>query len=423
MSRQLYRRPIRIVVLTSLYPNSQQPRHGIFVEERLRWLLATGEVEARVVAPVPWFWSRHPRYGRYARLAAVPEREVRHGIEVEHPRYLVVPKIGMTLGPASMAHAVKPVLERMLRQGFEFDLIDAHYFYPDGVAAAKVARRLDRPFFVTARGADLNTIAQMRVPERQIRSAAEQAAGLITVSHSLAARLCAMGMPENRVTTLRNGVDLNRFVALDHDAAQYEVGVKGRVWLCVGHLIERKGVNHSIHALQHVPDVTLLIAGDGPLEKKLKLQAKNLSVAGRIRFLGAIAHDDLPRYYSAADALILATRSEGMPNVVLEALACGTAVLATAVDGIPEIMTGPPAGRLLRERSASAVLEAWQSLDAGELGPAGRHARRQYARDFGWEQTVQGQLALFDRVLADTPDRQLPYRRKKHVVNVSGSGY
>ncbi|HET7313029.1 glycosyltransferase, partial [Salinisphaera sp.] len=319
-------RPVRIVVVTSLYPNSAQPRHGIFVEERLRGLVQTGRVEARVIAPVPWFFSKHPRFGRYAQMAAVPSREVRYGIPIEHPRYIVLPKIGMTWVPRAMARAVAPGLQRLRDQGFEFDLIDAHYFYPDGVAAARLAQRFKRPLTITARGADINQIAHMAIPRRQIRQAARRAGALIAVSEALAHGMRRLGLPDDRIQTLRNGVDLIRFAPRDRVTARAELGLsgrgrEGRVWLCVGHLIERKGMHVALDALAQADDVTLLLVGDGPQAGALRARAERLGVSGRVRFEGAVAHDDLPTYFSAADVLMHAAGSEGMPNVVLEALA------------------------------------------------------------------------------------------------------
>ncbi|AWN14298.1 glycosyltransferase family 4 protein [Salinisphaera sp. LB1] len=392
-------RRLRIAVVTSLYPNSAQPRHGIFVEERLRGLVDTGLVEARVIAPVPWFFSKHPRFGRYAQMASVPRRETRYGIAVEHPRYVVVPKIGMTWVPATMASAVAPCLKRLRVEGFDFDLIDAHYVYPDGVAAARLAARFDRPLTITARGADINQIAAMRTPRRQILQAARRAGGLIAVSQALADGMRQLGLPDDRIHTLRNGVDLSRFSPRDRDRARARLGFTGRVWLCVGHLIERKGMHVALAALSQMPDVMLVLVGDGPEEGALRAQAERLGLSARVRFEGAVAHDDLPDYFSAADVLMHAAGSEGMPNVVLEALACGCAVIATPVGGIPEIMTGPPAGCLMAARDAPAMLDCWRQLElSGVLDEQGRVARRSYAEQFGWAPTTEGQLAIFSRL-------------------------
>ena len=392
--------PIRVAVMTSLYPNREQPRHGVFVEERLRQLVATGSVEARVVAPVPWFFSTHSRFGTYARMAAVPPREVRYGIVVEHPRYLVIPRVGMRLSPLTMARSAISTLVRWRREGFAFDLIDSHYFYPDGVAAVRVGARLDRPVVITARGSDLNRIAELPAARARIRTAAERADGVITVSKALASRLRELGVAQEHITVLRNGVDTERFAPLDRAAIRRELGLDGTVWLCVGHLTELKGQHLAIEALSTLDEtLTLLIAGDGPEDDNLRRLAGRLGVADRVRFLGAIDHDDLPRYFNAADALIHPARMEGMPNVVLEAIACGCAVVATDIGGIPEVVTGLPVGRLMSARTPEALRQAWAVVRDQSVDAASRQARRDHAKGYSWDATSAGQIELFHDIV------------------------
>lgn len=390
---------LSVLVFSSLYPNAVQPRHGIFVEERLRQLVASGEVEAKVIAPVPWFPLAHRRFGRYGQLAAVPFKECRHGIEVLHPRYPRIPKIGMSIAPRLMVAALAGSVRKLQNDGFRFDLIDAHYFYPDGVAAVIIGKRFGKPVVVTARGADVNLIANYRLPRRQIRHAADGAAGIVSVSRALKDRLMGLGVPGAKITVLRNGVDLTRFAPTDGQAIRSRLGITGSVWLSVGHLIERKGHHLVIEALQAVPDVRLLVIGDGPLEGELRRQADRLGVAERVEFLGHVDHDQLPAYYTVADALVLPSGSEGMPNVVLEAMACGTPVIATAVGGIPEIICEPEAGELMSERSAAAVARAWAVLQQRRANSRIGESTRAHAQQFSWSDTTQGQLALFRRIV------------------------
>jgi hypothetical protein len=169
---------IRTLLFSTLYPSSVRPSHGIFVETRLRHLLSSGEVETRVVAPVPWFPFRDPRFGEYARHAAVPAHEVRNGIDVAHPRYLLLPKAGMNLAPASLARAGLKAARRLIAEGYDFDLIDAHYFYPDGVAATMIGKALNKPVVITARGTDINLIPKYDRPRRMILQAAEDCAAI-----------------------------------------------------------------------------------------------------------------------------------------------------------------------------------------------------------------------------------------------------
>ena len=156
---------MKILTFSTLFPNSEKPGHGIFVQTRLRHLVASGQVEARVVAPAPWFPFKHPMFGQYARQAKVPRSEVRFGLQVEHPPYLVLPKIGMNVAPLLLAQAAKPAIGRLIDEGFDFDLIDAHYFYPDGVAAAMLARYFNKPLVITARGSDAVSYTHLRAHE------------------------------------------------------------------------------------------------------------------------------------------------------------------------------------------------------------------------------------------------------------------
>ena len=213
-------RPVRTVLFSTLYPSVARPIHGIFVETRLRELLSTGAVETRVVAPVPWFPSTRERFGDYAQMARTPAREQRHGVHVQHPRYLLLPKIGMNLAPLAMAVAAAPALQRLIDEGFDFDLIDAHYYYPYGVAAALLARHFRKPLAITARGTDLNLIPQHALPRRMIRWAAGRADASIGVCAALVDVLRGWGIADRRLHVMRNGVDLRRFHPVPPEAAR-----------------------------------------------------------------------------------------------------------------------------------------------------------------------------------------------------------
>ena len=135
------RAPIRLLMFSTLFPNAVQPSHGVFVENRLRHLLADGGVTAQVIAPVPWFPSAGRLFGRYAAFAKVAGQETRFGLTVRHPRYVVIPRVGMTLAPFLLYATARAAVAQLLAEGHRFDLIDAHYFYPDGIAAVMLGRR------------------------------------------------------------------------------------------------------------------------------------------------------------------------------------------------------------------------------------------------------------------------------------------
>jgi teichuronic acid biosynthesis glycosyltransferase TuaC len=384
--------PCRVLTYSTLYPNAEQPSHGIFVETRLRHVAATGRAKLDVVAPVPWFPLPAGPYGSFAR---VPRVEERNGLGITHPRYPVIPKVGMTVAPALLAAATYPHVRRRVAATTPH-LIDAHYLYPDGVAAAWIARRLGLPLVMTARGTDVNLIPDYPLPRRMILWACQQAHAVICVCEALRTRLLELGVEAAKLHVLRNGVDLERFTPMDQRLARLETGMRGRSLLSVGHLIERKGHHLTIEALARLPDdVRLTIVGSGPLESALRAQCESLGVANRVQFAGPQPQSALPRFYAAADALVLASSREGMANVLLESLACGTPVIATPAWGTPEVVSSADAGVLASGRSAGAIADAVQRLLSD---PPESERVRAHAELFHWAPTTQGQLDIFQRL-------------------------
>lgn len=387
---------MRLLTYSSLYPNAAQPNHGVFVENRLRHLVSSGRVESRVIAPIPWFPFRNPRFGNYAAFAAAPSHEKRNGFDIDHPRFPVIPKVGMNLAPQLMYRFTRSAARRLLAQGYRFDAIDAHYFYPDGVAAALIARDLGLPVVITARGTDINLIPEYGAPRRQILWAAQRASRIVTVCEALRQSIIDLGVPGEKIVTLRNGVDLETFHPVDREQARREAGFNRPTLLSVGGLIARKANDLTIAAMPDLPEYDLALIGEGVERDSLEAQARNLGVADRVRFLGRIAHAELARYYSAADALVLASSREGWANVLLESMACGTPVVASNVWGTPEVVAAPEAGVLMPERSASGIVSAVRTLFSALPD---RRATRAYAEGFDWSSTTQGQIDIFSDVI------------------------
>jgi glycosyltransferase involved in cell wall biosynthesis len=166
--------------------------------------------------------------------------------------------------------------------------------------------------------------------------------------------------------------------------------------LAVGHLVPVKAQDLIIGALPLLPGVRLVLAGDGPDRAKLETLARELKVSERVTFLGAVPQAQLRSHYGAADALVLSSSREGWANVLLEAMACGTPVVASRVYGTPEVVAAPEAGVLMAERSYQGVADAVNALRANYPD---RGATRRYAERFSWDDTTEGQLRLFEQVL------------------------
>ena len=386
---------LRLLTYTTLYPHAGAPNTGVFVENRLRHLVATGEAQSLVLAPtpiVPRFAMRNPEW---AKLAGAHPIEQRHGIRVEHPKYLLPPK-NMNVAPWLLYMPSERAVRRLLQAGHRFDMLDAHYAYPDGVAAAWLARRFKLPLTITARGSDITEISVHPLPRRLMCRAFDFADAVITVSAGLRDAVIALGVAPEKVTVLRNGVDLDAFRPVDRAAARAALDLDGPTLLSVGHLIERKGHALVIEALANLPGWRLLIVGDGPKRAELDALARTLGVADRVRLVGPVPHAELSRYYTAADMLVLASEREGWANVLLESMACGTPVLASPIPGNPEVVQERAAGLILTERSAHGILIGAQHLAEQ---PPDRAATRAYAERFGWAATSQGQLDLFRAIL------------------------
>jgi teichuronic acid biosynthesis glycosyltransferase TuaC len=388
---------VRLLTFSTLFPHAARPNQGIFVENRLRHLVDSGEATSLVLAPVPWFPSRAPMFGDWAVHAAAPAVETRHGIAIRHPRYPVIPKAGMSIAPWLLYRAMVPQLARLLAGGHHFDAIDAHYIYPDGVAATWIGCRFGLPVVMTARGTDVSLIPRYRIPRRLIQRAIRDVSALIAVSAALKDVLVELGAPDDKVTVLRNGVETSLFRPPENrPAIRSALGLTRPTLISVGGLIERKGHHRTIEAMRQLPGFELLIAGEGPERDRLAGLIATHGLGDRVRLLGPRPHRELPDLYGAADASVLASSREGWANVLLESMACGTPVVAANIWGNPEVVRAPAAGVIYEPNTPDGIAVGVRRLFAAMPD---RAATRAYAEPFSWEETTAGQLAVFRRVI------------------------
>ncbi|MEQ8765241.1 MAG: glycosyltransferase family 4 protein [Planctomycetota bacterium] len=389
------------LVFSSLFPNEEQPGHGVFVRERLFTWRREGYGDLRVVAPVP-FWPRGlPGPKRWARYGRVPLEESQSGVTVAHPRYWQIPKVGMNGQGRRLARATAPLVD-LWAEEWGVDLIDGHYLYPDGVAAAEHAERLGKPLVLTARGTDVNLLPRFPAVRDQILEAVARADRVITVCAALRDRLVELGAREDKLVVVSNGVDPAKFPRRDRGELRSELGWHrdDRVILSVGLLIDRKGHHHLIDALSILakthPKLKLVILGEGEKRRALESQITRLGLETRVSMPGAVPHEDLHRYYGAADVFALASSREGWPNVLLEAMCCGLPVVASKVWGIPEVVPDERYGLLCEERTGEAF--ARRLAEALERD-WDRDAIASYARAQTWESVAANVQEVFSAVL------------------------
>jgi len=367
---------LRVLTLATLFPDAGRPDFGRFVLRQTQALATRPGVEVEVAAPVglpPWPLSRH---SHYAGRAALPGRERFEGLSVHRPRFRVWPWVGEAGAGRRLAAAVLPLAEALRP-----DVIDAEFFWPDGVAAMHVARALGIPFSVKARGSDIAYWGGRPKVLAQMLAAAEAAGGLLAVSAALRRDMAALGMAEAKTAVHHTGIDLDRFRPGDKAAAKAALGVAGPLLLSVGALVPVKGQALAIAALPHLPEATLILAGDGPERARLEAEARRLGVPDRVRFAGAVPHGALPALLHAADAMVLPSEREGLANAWVEALACGVPLVIPDVGGAREVLDRPEAGRVTA-RDPAAIAAAVRELLAAPPEP--ERVRAAAAR-FTWE--------------------------------------
>jgi glycosyltransferase involved in cell wall biosynthesis len=367
---------LRVLTLSTLYPDSARPAFGLFVERQTLALAARPGVEVEVAAPVGlplWPLALHPHYRARAQL---PAKERRHGLAVHRPRFRVWPGLGEAGRARALARAVLP-LARALR----CDAIDSEFFWPDGVAAMHLAEALGVPFSIKARGSDVHHWGARPAVAAQMLAASAKASGLLAVSAALKADMAAMGMPADKIKVHLTGADLERFRPLDRESAKRRLGVEGPLIVAPGNLVPLKGHRLAVEALADLPGTTLLIAGDGPERRALEAQIAGRGLGGRARLLGAVPPDSMPELLGAADLMLLPSEREGLANVWIEALACGTPILIADVGGAREVLDRPEAGRLVA-RDPAAIAAAAREMLASPPDPT---RVREAAERFSWD--------------------------------------
>jgi glycosyltransferase involved in cell wall biosynthesis len=383
---------MKVLSIATLYPNSRQPVHAVFVEQRIRAMAKRFPVV--VICPIPWF-PLAGRLARYRHRATIPRRETRHGIPVHYPRFLSIPRF---LKPLDGAFLFLTCwwLARQLRRTFPFDRLDAHLAFPDGWGAILLGRLLNVPVAVTLRGHDISDLPRYPVRRRQVAWTVRQADAVFAVADALREKAIALGADPERTITVGNGVDAERFRRRDPGKARRRVGLPedGKVVLSVGHIVERKGFHHVIRAWPRVreahPGARLVIVGapgeEGNFTNGIRRAMAEAGVGEAVQLTGAVPHEELGTWYSAADAFCLASEKEGRANVLLEALASGTPVVATRVWGTPEIVSSDDVGILVPDVApatlAGAIAEALsREWDRDAISAEGRR--------FSWERTAE----------------------------------
>ena len=390
----------RVLSIATLYPNAEQPRFGTFVARQMEALAARGDWDVTVINPIGVPPLALGRYKAMARAAVSAEE---NGVFVHRPRFTLIPALGGPLNPAMIARSVLPMARRLHAER-PLELVDAQFFYPDGPAAACIARALRQPLSIKARGADISYWGHKPYARRQMLRAAEQANGLLAVSQALKAGMAAIGLPGDRITVHYTGLEKALFQPMDRQNARAELPDRlalsfapdTTLLASVGALIPRKRQELVIRALPSLPATHLLLVGDGPDRRTLDSMAQASRVADRVHFLGSLGHAELAVVLSACNAMVLPSKSEGLANAWVEALACGCPLVITDAGGARELVTCPEAGRIV-DPSPEAIARGVREVLADQTPPevVGKTVAR-----FSWQANAAALAEYYEGLLA-----------------------
>ena len=335
---------MRFLMLTTSYPSPMRPHAGMY-NRSLAEALA-GEHEVRVVAPVAWpdailaAVRRARGSARKATAATAP------ALQVLRPLYLYTPWVFRNQYGLFMRASVRGAL-RSLFARFRPDVVIGYWAHPDGEAAVAAARASDAVALVVVGGSDVLLLTRDPGRRRAILKVLRSADAVLAVGSALRERVIEMGVPAQRVHVFEQGVDLALFNPGDRGAARRRIGLRpdDRIVLWVGRMVEVKALDVLIAAGARLRArgvaFQLYLVGDGPLAERVRSWIRDASGEDVMHVVGPVEHARLADWYRAADLTVLASRSEGVPNVLRESLACGTPFVATCVGGIPELVREP----------------------------------------------------------------------------------
>lgn len=398
---------LKILALSYLFPNSAHPTHGIFVYNRLQALSKKADI--KVINPIPWS-PVHGHIARYQDLEKIPYRTQLGNLEVFHPRFFSIPKYLKSIEAISYRIAVNNVIESDLEQ-FDFDLLDLHWTYPDLPAGAWLSEKGGKPFMVTLRGMEAFHTDDGGLREWIVKKNILRANRIVALSEELKQKGVESGASKDKIHVIRNGVDTKQFGYMEMAMARKKIGLpdKGKVIVTVGSLIKRKGFDLIIKSLPLViektkcTDIKLFIIGtegpEGDYRSTLREIIQTLNLQDNVVFPGLIPNEDLKYWYNAADAFCLASRGEGSPNVLTEAIACGCPAVAVDVGAVKEIMESQAnLGVCVQKEQIQPLGNALSKVIMGNYN-RGESANR-YS-NYDWDWCAENAYRVYQEVLSE----------------------
>ncbi|MGB1262263.1 MAG: glycosyltransferase [Cognaticolwellia sp.] len=365
-----------LVIITNLFPLPWQPNRATFNRQQFAQL--DDEFTNSILVPIafPDWFSHRKNIKQTANLRYVP--------------YFYLPKFGRRFYSVMMfisiaLHSGIWLLKKKPKK------ILASWAFPEAVAASWISKCLGSEFFFKVHGSDINLHGKVPARAKQIVNASKSALGILSVSKALADEMITMGISKEKIHVIYNGVDQQQFQLV---GAKSET-INDDYILYVGNLKKEKGVIELLKGFAAIqnkyPSLKLFYAGPGNMKNELARQAKFLEIDHKVTLLGSVDHAELPKLIGQAKMLALPSYNEGVPNVVLEAMACGTPVLVSNVGGIPEVVDENICGTIIPAKSDLAVAEGIEQI---LLKQWCKRDIREHSQKFSWQNNKQQLLNM-----------------------------
>lgn len=366
----------RVLVLSKSYPNPVFDVLGLWVEGLVRH--SANFCEPRVISPVQYCPPLPGLPDYYTRLRTIPRKRHLNGIEVWHPRFFT--------GPGYSLHSIESIayylavraLTQRLRREFPFDLIHAHFTYPDGVVAVRLGKRFGVPVIITEQNPWGAWVDENAIVRRQSVWAARECTFHIAISRAVRDSITRLAGESEKLRVIPDAVDGSIFTLPEKECPKIPNQI-----VFVGAIRPVKGVDVLLNSLRLLADwgrdVRLVLVGESYFKgyqkeyARLQQMARDLGLADRVRFVGKQPLPELVRCVQESSLLVLPSRAESFGMVLVEALACGTPVVATRCGGPEDIVTQTTGVLVPREdpkalaRGIAEVLDRRDAYDPSRL--------------------------------------------------------
>ncbi|KKH16921.1 glycosyltransferase family 4 protein [Methanosarcina mazei] len=389
-----------ILIVSHLIPNNIEQNSGTFVFDQVMMLSKFTTI--KVIAPVVWFpFSKFTK--KWGKLRNVKRKRSYGNLEVYYPRYLAIPnRVSATL--ASFLYFISVFMEALnIKRRFKFDIIHAHFAYPDGASSVLLSQIFKKPVILTVHGSDINEFPKRKALRHLIVYTLNHVSHVIAVSESLKQNIIKLGIDESKITVIPNGYDPTMFKIIDKEKCRIKLNIpqNKKIILFIGNLVDVKGINYLIEAMakirEHDNEILLIIIGEGDRKDKFKLLTQNYNLETYIKFVGPQKHDEIPLWFNACDLFVLPSVNEGFGIVLIEAAACGKPVVASNVGGIPEA-SNPIARKLVPPKDPDALAISILEMLSSNFDPAKIVAMNE---KFKFDVIVNNLITLYETVVEE----------------------